>query len=122
MRICDGCGLVFHEDEARCEAEVVVAADGYSVRNVPVCPQCGETDTSRAYRCRNCGNYHSSDKISFGLCEDCRNDLQVRFYKGIVGVLRDCFSKRESVWLAENVDVVVMGEVLRRAAGLEDGV
>lgn len=45
-------------------------------RGDKVCPYCGHEDFEEAVQCKVCGDYFFDDELTFGVCEECKDDLK----------------------------------------------
>ena len=76
MYKCVECGRVFEEGE-----EAVWYEDRGEFWGVPCseretgCPRCHEP-YEEASRCKGCGEWHLSDELDGGLCDDCREETE----------------------------------------------
>ena len=64
MYICMHCGHEFEE----------IAAKNYDSASgtwEEYCPNCGSEDFEEAEKCEKCGEWHSAEKVTNGMCENC---------------------------------------------------
>ena len=45
-------------------------------RGDKVCPYCGHEDFEEAVQCKVCNQYFFYDELTYGVCEDCKDDLK----------------------------------------------
>ena len=64
MFICLHCGHEFEEIHAKNYDSATGTWEEY-------CPNCGSEDFEEAEKCEKCGEWHISDKVANGICEDC---------------------------------------------------
>lgn len=80
---CYDCGNIFSEETARTK----LAEEGYGLKEVYGCPDCGSTYVSEAEQCAICGEPMIPDR--YDSCEDCRVKLGAawqRFVEDVMGI------------------------------------
>lgn len=71
MYICNDCKAVF--ETADTEQQNHPYGMGYAVEKYCVCPYCGSTNFSEAYKCLFCGEYVA--ELDDGMCAVCQGDV-----------------------------------------------
>lgn len=79
MLICNDCGNVFTEVEARIEQDKDYVNNGLGmecVRNESTihCPECGSEEVEEAKVCKECGEYFYPDGYNL-ICPNCREEI-----------------------------------------------
>lgn len=75
MLICNDCGCVFSEDEARIEQDKDYVNNGLGMEcvrcdNILHCPDCDSQDVEEAKVCSVCGEYFYPDSV-YDICNNC---------------------------------------------------
>lgn len=75
MLICNNCGCVFDEDEARVEQDKDYVNNGLGMEcvrcdNILHCPNCDSQDIEEAKECPVCGEYFYPDSM-YDVCNNC---------------------------------------------------
>lgn len=114
MMVCNECGRIFDEGDARMVRGDMVEHFGTPCRlpDYAVCPSCKSEDIEQAYACEGCGETHSelyyADLSATGdgdlhVCKDCRVQVLKRFDRWKVllteterKILKDAFAESEA--------------------------
>ena len=78
---CYDCGEVFSEEAAR----IRLAEDGYGLKEVYGCPECGSTNITDANECKICG---APIRATTEYCQKC-NDLILKRWERVIEAVQD---------------------------------
>ena len=95
---CEDCGCVFESAEER---RYYTRYEGELDPPSYHCPECGSEFFGPAERCEICGEWHFTEEMDGGACEECRDRLAVKVRKA----LEDGFSEEEKIVMKELLEL-----------------